>query len=72
MMVIILAAGLSERLRAVTGGQPKPLMKIAGKTLLERTVVSCTKYDITDFIIVAGYKHHLVEIALLQLSQNMS
>lgn len=70
MKVIILAAGLSERLRAFTGGQPKPLLTIGRKSLLERTVASCVELGLDDFIVVAGYQYHLVQTALLQLAQN--
>lgn len=34
--MIVLAAGLGSRLRAVTGGRPKQLIEVGGMTLLER------------------------------------
>lgn len=61
---------MSERLRAFINGQPKPLLKIGGKALLERTMGSCVQLGLSDFIVVAGYQYHLVQSTLVQLSQD--
>jgi choline kinase len=50
-----LAAGVSARLRPLTNNTPKCLLKIGGKTILERTLDNLLAYDLNDIIIVTGY-----------------
>jgi choline kinase len=52
---VILAAGVSARLRPLTNNTPKCLLKIGGKTILERTLDNLLAYDLNDIIIVTGY-----------------
>lgn len=55
MKSVILAAGISARLRPLTDNTPKCLLKIGGKTILERTLDNLLAYDLDDIIIVTGY-----------------
>jgi len=55
MKVVILAAGISSRLRPLTDNTPKCLLKIGGKTILGRTLDNLLAYDLNDIIIVTGY-----------------
>jgi choline kinase len=55
MKSLILAAGVSARLRPLTDNTPKCLLKIGGKTILERTVDNLLAYNLDDIIIVTGY-----------------
>ena len=55
MKTIILAAGVSARLRPLTDNTPKCLLKIGGKTILERTIDSLLSFNLDDIIIVTGY-----------------
>jgi len=52
---LILAAGNGSRLRPVSGGSPKPLVELHGKTLLEHVIVSAQEAGIERFVIVVGY-----------------
>jgi choline kinase len=55
MKSIILAAGVSARLRPLTNNVPKCLLNIGGKTILQRMIDNLLSYDLNDFIIVTGY-----------------
>lgn len=55
MKSVILAAGVSARLRPLTDNTPKCLLKIGGKTILERTLDNLRAYNLDDIIIVTGY-----------------
>jgi NDP-sugar pyrophosphorylase family protein len=54
MQCVILAAGKGTRLRPLTENTPKPLVKVAGKTLLDRIVESLPS-AVDELIIVTGY-----------------
>ena len=54
MQCVILAAGKGTRLRPLTENTPKPLVKVAGKPLLDR-IVEAVPNSVTEFIIVTGY-----------------
>lgn len=55
MKSIILAAGISARLRPLTDNTPKCLLKIGNKTILERMLDNLIAYKLNDVIIVTGY-----------------
>ncbi|MCA9361952.1 nucleotidyltransferase family protein [Candidatus Kaiserbacteria bacterium] len=54
MQCVILAAGKGTRLRPLTDDTPKPLVKVAGKPLLEHIVESLPS-AVKELIIVTGY-----------------
>lgn len=54
MQCIILAAGKGSRLRPLTNDRPKPLVTVAGKTLIDH-VVEALPSAVTELIIVTGY-----------------
>lgn len=51
MKAMILAAGRGERMRPLTDHTPKPLLKAAGKPLIEYTLESLIKIGVTDVVI---------------------
>jgi len=51
MKAMILAAGRGERLRPLTDTLPKPLIKIAGKSLIEHHIENLAKAGIEEIII---------------------
>src|SRR4030095_5387025 len=61
MQAIILAAGLSKRLRPLTDTTPKCLLKVGGKTILEMTLNNVLKNGITEFVMVTGYRESMIK-----------
>ena len=51
MKVMILAAGRGERMRPLTDYTPKPLLPVAGKTIIERTIIQLVSAGFSDIII---------------------
>lgn len=59
MKALILAAGYGTRLAKVTGGIPKPLVDVAGKSILERiTEDICNIEEIEEIYIVTNAKYY--------------
>ncbi len=56
MKVMILAAGRGERMRPLTDHTPKPLLPVAGKTIIEHTI---------NQLILAGFKDIIINHAHL-------
>ena len=56
---VILAAGEGRRLRKA-GGEPKPLHKLLGLTLIERAILCCREIGIDEFYVVVGYEKEKV------------
>lgn len=55
MKAVILAGGEGMRLRPMTARCPKPMVKILGKTVLERTVELLKKNGVTEICMTLGY-----------------
>lgn len=64
---MILAAGLGTRLRPLTDDRPKPLVEIAGRTMLEITLARLRSFGIADVIINV---HHFAEMVTDYLHSN--
>ena len=56
MKAIFIAAGQGSRLGKLTKDLPKSLIKINGKSIIERQILLLRKNNIDDIIIVTGYK----------------
>lgn len=61
MIALILAAGMSSRLRPLTSNKPKCLLPVCGKTFLQRSIDALAENGISDFIIVTGFLHDMIE-----------
>lgn len=64
MKALILAAGLGTRLAPLTDNCPKSLVAVNGKPIIEKQIENLLLNDITDIIIVAGYKADILEKAI--------
>ncbi|MCE2616944.1 MAG: phosphocholine cytidylyltransferase family protein [Phocaeicola sp.] len=60
MIAVILAAGMAKRLRPLTDACPKCLLKVGGRTLLERIVDAVVSCGIHDFVVVTGYRASMI------------
>ena len=67
MKAMIFAAGLGTRLRPLTDHQPKALVPIAGKSMLERTILKLKEAGFNDITINI---HHFGEQILEYLKNN--
>jgi choline kinase len=61
MKAIVLAAGLGKRLAPVTGGLPKCLVPVAGRTILDRMIERLVQAGLDDIIVVTGHRREDVE-----------
>ncbi len=58
---VVLAAGISSRLRPLTDHKPKSLLEVGGKTLLGRNLDALQQNGIRRCVLVTGYLHTMVE-----------
>jgi len=66
MIGVILAAGMAKRLRPLTDTKPKCLLTVGSRTLLQRTVDAMAATGISEFVIVTGYRHEMIQDFLNQ------
>jgi MurNAc alpha-1-phosphate uridylyltransferase len=64
MNVMILAAGRGERMRPLTDEMPKPLLKAAGRSLIEYQIETLAKAGYTELVINHSYMGDVIEAAL--------
>ena len=63
MKVIILAAGEGKRLGQLTHQNPKCLVELFGKSLLQWQIELFKQFDINDITIVKGYLEEKINIS---------
>ena len=64
MKAMVLAAGLGTRLRPLTNDRPKALVEIAGRTLLEITLIRLRTFGIREVIVNV---HHFADLVVAYL-----
>ncbi len=72
MIGVILAAGMAKRLRPLTDTMPKCLLKVGGRTLLERTVDAMRQAGISEFVVVTGYRADMIRDFLSAYDESLS
>jgi glucose-1-phosphate cytidylyltransferase len=61
MKVLILAGGLGTRLSEETELKPKPMVEIGGYPILWHIMKIYSWYGFNDFVILTGYKSHIIK-----------
>lgn len=61
MKAVVLCAGVGKRLRPITSTQPKPMIPLVGKPLLEHTILGLKNAGITEILLIVGYKENLIK-----------
>ena len=72
MKVVILAGGLGTRLSEETKLVPKPMVEIGGKPILWHIMKIYSYYGFNDFIILTGYKSHVIKDYFVHYYQQYS
>ena len=72
MTAIILAAGVGKRLLGTSGGTPKCLIEIGGRSLLLRLLDGLAAAGVRDAIVVTGFGDPLVRAAAVAAPSGMS
>ena len=60
MKIVILAGGLGTRIFELTNVIPKPMIKIAGKPIIQRIIDHFISFGYKEFYIAVGYKGNLI------------
>ena len=58
---MVLAAGLGLRLRPLTESRPKPLVELAGRTLLDRALDRLVEAGVSEAVVNIHYLGHMIE-----------
>ena len=64
MTAIILAAGVGKRLLGLSGGRPKCLIEIGGKSLILRLLEGLAAAGVEDAVVVGGFGEDVLRAAL--------
>ena len=72
MKVVILAGGLGTRLSEETRFIPKPMVEIGGKPILWHIMKIYSYYGFNDFVILTGYKSHIIKDYFVNYYQRYS
>ncbi|MBQ3834418.1 MAG: glucose-1-phosphate cytidylyltransferase [Elusimicrobia bacterium] len=72
MKVVILAGGLGTRLSEETKLVPKPMVEIGGKPILWHIMKIYSYYGFNDFVILTGYKSHIIKDYFVHYYQQYS
>jgi glucose-1-phosphate thymidylyltransferase len=61
MKVVLLAAGIGKRLQPITDSLPKPMIKLAGKPILEYILEDLLNFGFNEFCIVVGHEANQIK-----------
>lgn len=61
MKILILAGGYGTRISEESQFKPKPMIEIGGKPILWHIMKTYSAYGYNEFVILAGYKQHVIK-----------
>ena len=61
MKVVILAGGYGTRISEESQFKPKPMLEIGEMPILWHIMKGYASYGVTEFVICAGYKQHVIK-----------
>ena len=61
MKILILAAGKGTRLKELTRDNPKCLVKLDGKSIIQYQLDIFKNFNVEDIVLIAGYKSEKLE-----------
>lgn len=67
---VIIAAGMGIRLKPLANNKPKCLLKIGGKTIMERQLETLRLCGITDIVVIRGYKKEKINFPGIKYYEN--
>ncbi len=71
MKAIILAAGIGKRLGEISGNRPKCLLEFDGVSLLRRHISLLLQHNITEILVVTGYREDEIKAELARLNSDI-
>lgn len=63
---MVMAAGLGKRMRPLTASQPKPLVRVAGKPLIDHALDRLAESGVTDAVVNVHYLADALEAHVLE------
>lgn len=60
-LAVVMAGGKGERLRPITEHIPKPMVRVAGKPILERLILHLLSHGIRKIALAVNYKKEVIE-----------
>jgi choline kinase len=64
---VILAAGNGQRINSAQNGHPKPMVRVAGRSLMEHALIQATSAGCEEAVVVVGCGAEVMEAHLHQL-----
>ena len=64
MQAVILAAGMGNRLKAVTGGQAKALLEVGGRSLILHQLEALADHGVGPVLVIVGYQAKQVQLEI--------
>ncbi len=61
MYALIIAGGEGERLRPLTSDRPKPMIQVAGRSILEHELRWLKREGVTNAVVLCGYKGRVIQ-----------